>query len=123
MNSVIEPKADLKERSFGFAVRIIQICGFIQNNHRSVKVIANQMIRSGTSIGANIEEAKGAQSKADFLAKFHIALKEARETHYWIRLLLATSLIPQKRLQPILNECEEIIKMLVASLITAKKSR
>jgi four helix bundle protein len=119
----MEPKTDLRERSFGFAVRIIKLCGFIQNNHRSVKVIVNQMIRSGTSIGANIEEAKGAQSKADFLAKYHIALKEARETHYWIRLLLATNLIQQKRLQPILNECEEIIKMLVASLITAKKSR
>jgi len=119
----MEPKTDLRERSFDFAVRIIKLCSFIQNNHHSIRVIANQLMRSGTSVGAHIEEAKGAQSRADFLAKYHISLKEARETHYWIRFLLATDLIPQKRLHPILTECQETIKILVASLITAKKTK
>lgn len=118
----MSPDSDLRVRTFDFAVRIVKLCTFLQANHRNLKVLANQLLKSGTSIGANVEEAKAAQSKADFLAKYHISLKEARETIYWLKLLSASGGIPQKRLQPILTECGEIAKMLAASLITAKKN-
>jgi len=115
--------ANLADRSFQFSIRIVKLCCFLQDKHRNLKVVANQLLRAGTSIGANIEEGKGAQSRADFIAKYHISLKEAREAHYWLRLLIAADLVSKKRLQGLLGDCEEIAKMLAASLITAKKSR
>ena len=111
---------DLTERSFQFAVRIVKLCSYIFEKNRDIKPLGNQLLRSGTSIGANIEEAQGAQSKADFLAKYHIALKEARETSYWLRLLIAAELLSEKRIKPILNECTETTKILASSIISTK---
>ena len=111
---------NIAERTFDFSLRIIKLYLYIQKEHGELRILSNQLIKSGTSIGANIEEAQGAQSKADFLAKYHIALKEARETHYWLRLLAATKIIPRKRLENILSECEEITRILGASLVTGK---
>ena len=79
-----------------------------------------QLIRSGTSIGANVEEAQAAQSKPDFIAKMSIAHKEANETSYWIRLIIATSLLPKVQLTDILDESEQIKRILAAILIKAK---
>ncbi|RJP79296.1 MAG: four helix bundle protein [Candidatus Zixiibacteriota bacterium] len=118
-----QSSTDLAERTFLFATRIVKLCCTIQDHHKNLKALSNQLMRSGTSIGANIHEAKGAQSKADFIAKYHICLKEARETHCWLRLLSATECFPKDRLAPMLTECEEITKMIVASLITIKKNQ
>jgi four helix bundle protein len=90
-----EPKKNdpLSEKSFLFSLRIIRLNRFLQNKHRDY-VLSKQILRSGTTIGALIAEGKYAQSKADFLNKLTIALKEASETEYWIRILHASFLIP-----------------------------
>jgi len=112
---------DISERSFNLSVRIVKLCLYLQEKRRGVRAIANQLLRSGTSIGANIEEARGGQSKADFLAKYQIALKEARETCYWLRLLEVTEVLPKSRLNDILLEAKEIANILAASIIKGRK--
>lgn len=76
------------------------------------RTLANQLLRSGTSIGAILDESRGGQSRPDFRAKVSIALKEARETHYWNRLLIASDLIQEHRLAPLLDECNQLIAIL-----------
>ena len=90
--AVSEPKENpIKEKSFAFALKIIKLCQQLQDQHEYV--ISKQLLRSGTSIGANIEEATAAESRADFIHKMKIAMKEARETHYWLRLIDQSALI------------------------------
>jgi len=82
--------------------------------------MSNQLIRSGTSIGANLEEAQAGQSKADFIHKNMIALKEARETHYWLRLLIAAEILPKSQIESLTLESEEIMKIIGAIVTKAK---
>lgn len=103
---------DLCERTFQFAIRIVRLCQAIEKTSGVCKNLSKQLFDAGTSIGANIEEAQGGQSRADFLSKIAIARKEAREAHYWLRLLNETKIVPQKRLIEILNECDELIAIL-----------
>ena len=84
-------------------------------------VVSKQIVRSGTSIGANINEANYAQSRADFIAKMHISLKETAETEYWIRILILSELISGKLATSLLDDCLELKRILVASLNTAKE--
>ena len=107
-------KNDLKERSFKFAKRIIFLCQKLEQNSGVAKTVSNQLLRSGTSIGANIEEAHGSQSKADFTAKMYISCKEARETNYWLRLLIETEMIPKKQLTNLLDESSQLIAILTS---------
>ena len=107
-------KNDLKERSFGFAKRIIFLCQKLEQSPGAARTISNQLIRSGTSIGANIEEAHGSQSKADFTAKMYISCKEARETNYWLRLLIETKMISEKQLANLLDESNRLIAILTS---------
>jgi four helix bundle protein len=83
---------DFRERSFEFAIRTVTLCRKLANQSGVSRTLAKQLLRSGTSIGADIEEAHGSHSKRDFTAKMYIACKEARETHYWTRLLLKTDI-------------------------------
>lgn len=111
----------LIDKSLNFAARIVKL------NHYLIKtkkehIISKQIIRSGTSIGANINEANYGQSKADFISKLHIALKETAKTEYWIKLLYLSKYIDEKMCQSLLSECLEIKKILVASINTAKKN-
>ena len=107
-------KNDLKERSFEFAKRIIFLCQKLEQSPGVTRSISNQLIRSGTSIGANIEEAHGSQSKADFTAKMYISCKEARETNYWLRLLIETKMISEKQLANLLDESNQLIAILTS---------
>ena len=107
-------KNDLKERSFEFAKRIILLCQKLEQSPGVARTISNQLIRSGTSIGANIEEAHGSQSKADFTAKMYISCKEARETNYWLRLLIETKMISEKQLANLLDESNQLIAILTS---------
>ena len=107
-------KNDLKERSFGFAKRIIFLCQKLEQSPGATRTISNQLIRSGTSIGANIEEAHGSQSKADFTAKMYISCKEARETNYWLRLLIETKMISERQLANLLDESNQLIAILTS---------
>ena len=80
-------------------------------------VAVNQLLRSGTGVGSNLEEAKGAQSRRDFVAKARISLKEARESHYWLRIMTACELVPRRRLEPLMNEANEIVAILTAIIL------
>lgn len=87
-------KRDIAERTFEFARRIIKLCQTLDQVPGVSRILANQLLRSGTSVGANVEEGLGGQSRADFVSKYSIACKEARETHYWLRLLAASEILP-----------------------------
>ncbi|MDP2933455.1 MAG: four helix bundle protein [bacterium] len=108
----------VKEKSFTFAVRIIKLAAWLKkNNHFE---LSQQIIRAGTSIGANVEEALAGQSRKDFVAKMAIASKEARETNYWLRLLIKSGVLSEKICGSILSESEEIIKLLTSIVKTCQ---
>ena len=113
---------DITERTFEFAVRIIKLCQVLDETPGAGRTLSKQLIRCGTSIGANVEEAQSGQSKRDFVHKLEIALKEARETKYWLRLLVAAELLSESRLSPLMMESEELIKILASIIIKSKKN-
>ena len=113
-------KGVLEEKSFQFAIRIVNLNRFLVENKKEF-VLSKQILRSGTSVGANISEAQFAQSKADFVSKMHISLKEASETRYWLRLLEASNLIDNTQLESIMSDCNELINMLVSTCRTTKE--
>ena len=106
----------LQEKSKVFALQIIKVCNEIKQNKREA-VLTNQLIRSGTSIGANIREAAYAHGKADFVAKLQIALKECSESEYWLELLIESGYYEDR---VILDQCIEVKKILISSINTAK---
>jgi len=114
--------AELKitNRTFEFAVRVIRLCQYLEKKDRVSRTLANQLLRSGTSIGANTEEAQAGQSKADFIAKMSIARKESRETLYWLRLLKATKLVDDNMITEILIESDELVRILTSIVKTAQ---
>jgi four helix bundle protein len=114
-------KDALKDNSYQFALKIILLCRKLQIEEKEY-IISKQLAKSGTSIGANIEEASGAQSTNDFIAKFHISLKEARESNYWLRLLKDSGLITLEEYDELIKELNFIINMLTKSLKTAKNN-
>jgi four helix bundle protein len=118
-----QPKTSdpLSEKSFSFALRIVKLCKYLQSDHKEY-ILSKQILRSGTAIGALVAEAKYAQSKADFLNKLMIALKEANETKYWINLLYYSEYITQHMYQSISPEIDSLLKLLVASTKTTKKA-
>ena len=103
---------DIQERTFQFACRIVRLHRSMTRKRSTDRVAANQLLRSGTSVGSNLEEANAAQSRADFIAKARISLKEARESYYWLRLIEATEMMPSKRVRPLVDEANEIVSML-----------
>jgi four helix bundle protein len=113
-------KRDLCERTFEFGVRIVKLCRECEKNSDLGRTLSRQVLRSGTSVGANVEEGQGGQSRADFVSKYSIARKEARETHYWLRLLVATDLIAKAKLSPVIQECDELIAILTAIIKKTK---
>ena len=104
------------------AVDIVNICTEIKE-HRKSNVLLNQLLRSGTSIGANIHEANYASSKADFINKFQIALKECYETDYWLGLFKETDMITANEYDILFGQCSKIRKLLIASITTAKNNK
>ena len=111
-------ESKLRELSIDFSVDIINLVKYLKSNHESV--IANQIGRSGTSIGANIHEAQYAQGKKDFISKLEIALKEASETGYWLELAYRTNYIDEKQYKILSDKCAALRVMLVSSCRTAK---
>ena len=110
----------LLDKSLLFATRIIKLNKYLIKEKKET-VIAKQIIRSATSIGANANEAVYGQSKADFIAKLHISLKETAETEYWLRLLMLSDYITEKEGKSLLDDCLEIKKILISTLKTAKE--
>jgi four helix bundle protein len=113
----------ITDRTFNFAVRVLNLWKVLDETPGVSRTLSKQLLRSGTSIGANVEESQAAQSTADFVSKLEIALKEARETRYWIRLLIASELIPESRLLPLLAEISELIKVIAAIIVKTKQNR
>ena len=109
----------LTEKSIAFAARIIKLHKYLIKTQKET-VISKQIVRSGTSIGANINEANYGQSKADFISKLHIALKETAETEYWLRLLLASEYVSKEMGESLLSDCIVLKRILIASINTAK---
>ncbi|MBE6787165.1 MAG: four helix bundle protein [Ruminococcaceae bacterium] len=104
-----------------FAVDIVNLCVEIKENKKG-NVLLNQLLRSGTSIGANIHEANYAASRADFINKFQIALKECYESDYWLEIFKETKIITDDKYDEMYKKCSKIRKLLVASLNTAKEN-
>jgi four helix bundle protein len=109
------------DKSFNFAVRIVKLFKYLSIEKKEY-ILSKQLLRCGTSIGANINEAQAAQSKKDFISKMSISSKEARESKYWIDLLVATDYlsIEDKHVQSLLNDTEEIIKLLTTIIKSAQ---
>lgn len=112
----------LIDKSIMFASRIVKLYQHLIKTKKET-IISKQIVRSGTSIGANINEANYGQSKADFISKMSIALKETAETEYWIKLLYMSEYIDVKMSQSLLNDCLEIKRILIASINTAKENK
>ena len=110
------------DKSFEFAVRIKNLYKYVVKEHKEY-VLSKQLLRSGTSIGANVAEAQRGQSKADFAAKMSIALKEANETHYWIRLLYRTEFLTNSQYTSINADIQELIGILTAICRTANNKK
>ena len=111
----------LIDKSIAFSARIIKLHQYLIKTKKET-IISKQIVRSGTSIGANINEANYGQSKADFVSKMHIALKETAETEYWLKLLTMSEYITEDMGQSLLKDCLEIKRMLIASINTAKEN-
>ncbi len=104
-----------------FAVTIVAVCRNVKNSHKET-VLSNQLLRSGTSIGANIHESKYAHGTADFIAKMQIALKECYESEYWLELLCRSGYLSEAEYKPLQNDCGAIRRMLISSINTAKEN-
>jgi len=108
------------EKSFNFALRIVRVYRYLTKNKHEY-VLSNQLLRSGTSIGANIEEAVGAQSRKDFFSKLTIAYKEARETKYWLHLLSLGEFFTEKEYNSLLSDIDELLKIICSIQKTIKR--
>ena len=115
-------KSVLRQKSYAFALRIVKLRQYLQNE-KSEYDLSRQLLRSGTAIGALVRESEYAQSKADFVNKLHIALKEANETAYWLELLKDSAYINHKMYASIEPEIDELIRLLVSSIKTSKGDR
>ena len=116
MDNIIETK------SFTFAVRIVNLYKMLTNDRKEY-VLSKQLLRSGTSIGANVSEAERGQTKPDFYAKMCIALKEANETHYWLRLLYETEYLTKKEFDSMENDIKELNSILISICKTQEKNK
>ena len=110
----------VKDKSYAFALRVITLAKWLREQKEFA--IAAQVLRSGTSIGSNVEEGLAGISRADFIAKMSIASKEARETHYWLRLLRDSRIVPEIKIEPLETECLELIRILTAIVKTCQSS-
>jgi len=110
---------ELKERTLAFGVRIVKMAGALPTD-TAAKIISHQLIKSGTSIGANYREALHASSPRHFITTMEIAQREANETAYWIELIIRTELLPESRVKAMLDECQQLYAILTATILTRK---
>ncbi len=109
----------VQEKSFRFAVRVVNLCRYLQTEKKEY-ILSKQLMRCGTSIGANVSEAQQAQSRPDFVNKLNIALKEAYETNYWLRLMYETQYLDDSGFHSIINDCSELEKLLISIVKSSK---
>jgi four helix bundle protein len=121
-NESEKSKNPLQDKSFAFAVRIVRLYQHLTQEIKEF-VLSKQLLRSGTSIGANVEEGIGGFTRKDFRAKLSISYKEARETKYWLRLLKETGYISEQAFESMLHDCEELAKLLFVILRNSKNEK
>ena len=115
-------KFDLQDRLIDLAVRVLKLCESLPDTFAG-RHIATQLIRSGTSAAPNYGESQGAESRADFIHKLGVALKELRETNVWLRIIVKSGMVkPPEKLEPLVKETDELISILFASVATAKRN-
>ena len=114
-------KTTIEKKSFLFAVRIVKLCRYLQEEKKEY-ILSKQLLRSGTSIGANVAESQQAQSRADFISKMNISLKEAAETNYWLRLLRASEYLTEIEFSSVIVDCRELVKMLTSIIKSSRNS-
>lgn len=123
---VLEPLVNyssiLYQKAFGFSIRIVKLYKYLLQKDKSLEPLYKQLLRSGTSIGANVSEAQSASTKKDFINKLSISLKEARESEYWIRLLKETEIINQQEHDSLIKDCDELERLLTSSIKTAREN-
>lgn len=115
---------DIRERTFAFAVRVVKLCKYLEKSSDVAKSVINQLLDAGTSVGANLEEAQAGQTKPDLIHKNSISLKEARESNFWLRVILAASQFDEKvktGIEELKNESSEIANIIAKIIINAKK--
>jgi len=113
---------DIRNRTFKYALRAIKLFQHLrQKKDWSGWIIGEQYLKSATSIGANIEEAQSAESKLDFIHKMAIAQKESRESLYWLKLLAESGMVPKNKLEPLIDETEELISVITTIIVNSKK--
>jgi len=115
------PPKDIVVRTFDFAVSIVALCVKLDERPGVGRVLMSQILRAGTSVPSNVEEAQAAQSKADFISKMSIALKEARETHLRLRLLIPANVMALNDLNPLIQEADEIKRIIGAIIVSTKR--
>lgn len=109
----------IQDKSYAFAIRTVNLYRFLTDQKKEF-VLSKQLLRSGTSIGANVEEGIGGQSEKDFYSKLNISYKEARETHYWLRLLRDTNYLSEEETKSMLGDCDELLKIIGSIIKTMK---
>ncbi len=113
---------DLTERLLDFAVRVIKLVNALPKTYVG-KHVGGQLMRAGTSSGSNYEEARGAESRADFIHKLGVVLKELKESRFWLRVIRRTEILTPRRIEPLIEECKELIAIIAKSIMTAKSKR
>jgi four helix bundle protein len=120
-NEKVRTSRDIVDRTFSYAVKIVKLCRHFEQTSGVSRSLVVQLLRSGTSIGANVEEAQAGQSRADFVSKMAIALKEARETRYWLRLLRESGLADSGSLDIVIKEATELSNILGAIIVKTRR--
>lgn len=120
LEPIVSYKSILFQKAFGFSIRIVRLFKYLLEKDKSYETLYKQLLRSGTSIGANISEAQSAPTKKDFINKLSISLKESRESEYWIRLLQEVEILNQLEHDSLINDCDELERLLTSSIKTAR---
>lgn len=115
----MEDKNVIRKKSFDFAVRVVKLCQFVSKTYHE-SVLTRQLLKSGTSIGANIRESNNAESGADFIHKLGIAQKECDETLYWLELMKATGYLTENEFDSVAKDCQELMKIIRSIILTRK---
>ena len=117
-----QPATDIYERTFQFSLRVVRLCKHLNQQRGVARIFSRQVLRSATSIGANLEEAKAAHSRPDFICKVEIALKEARETAYWLRLAIESETVSKARAGALHSEAQQLCRILGAIVVSTKRN-
>lgn len=116
------PERDLQRRTFHFASRVIRLCRILSARPGISRQLSAQLIRSGTSVGANYEEAKAAHTRREFACRMSLVLREARETHYWLRLIAASGMMAPEELREVVAEADELVAIFTTAVRRAKQA-